>query len=147
MPETSWEARRFRSMWISTITLPPTFSFPQLCIQVPNPADQYRSPALYCGHRVVSTLGNKFWVCWSILISSSLFSHLVIFTPLRRLPPIVEGDGLARPSTPIDNFRQAPSHSSSPYSDAFMAKIINRSKKLGRAEMNIRPPGSKPSRW
>ena len=69
-------------------------------------------------------------VCWSILISSSLFSHLVIFTPLRRLPPIMEGDGLARPSTPIGNFRQAPSCSSSPYSDAFMAKIISRSKKV-----------------
>ena len=69
-------------------------------------------------------------VCWSILISSSLFSHLVIFTPLRRLPPIMEGDGLARPSTPIGNFRQAPSRSSSPYSDAFMAKIISRGKKV-----------------
>ena len=63
-------------------------------------------------------------VCWS------LFSHLIIFTPLRRLPPIMEGDGLARPSTPIGNFRQAPSRSSSPYSDAFMAKIISRSKKV-----------------
>ncbi|XBI71783.1 hypothetical protein VPH35_065911 [Triticum aestivum] len=44
----------------------------------------------------------------------------------------MEGDGLARPSTPIGNFRQAPSRSSSPYSDAFMAKIISRSKKVKR---------------